>query len=318
MTPSALAGTLPNLEAFCRTFETGSFTKAAHACGVTPQATSRSVARLEEALGVTLFRRSTRSLAPTPAAREYYERCARALALLSDGERELSNRSGIAEGKVRISVPTTYGHYRLLPSLASFAERYPKIKVDVGVSNQNVDLVQDGFDLAIRRGAIRDNTLVARKLGDFTLGVYASSAYVARAGTPKTPEDLARHECVTFVMPSSGRALPWAFAGGKSFVPEARYRCSEDVLGVISLARAGLGLVQVFDFLVEEQLERGALVEVLADFRGAGRPFALVYPKAVKPTPAVRALIDFVVQQAPEYSLARGARDRIKDRHGQK
>ncbi|HKO47004.1 MAG TPA: LysR family transcriptional regulator [Polyangiaceae bacterium] len=298
MTPSALAGTLPNVEAFCRTFETGSFTKAAQASGVTPQAISRSVARLEQALGVTLFRRSTRSLSPTPAAREYYERCARALALLSDGERELSNRGGIPEGQVRISVPTTYGHYRLLPSLASFAERYPKVKVDVGVSNQNVDLVRDGFDLAIRRGTIRDKTLVARKLGDFTLGVYASSAYLARAGIPKTIDDLARHECVTFVMPSSGRALPWTFAGGRAFVPQARYRCTDDVLGVISLARAGLGLVQVFDFLVEEQLNRGTLVEVLAPARGPGRAFSLVYPKPVQPTPAVRAMIDFIAQQA--------------------
>jgi len=130
MTPSALAGTLPNLEAFCRTFETGSFTKAAHACGVTPQATSRSVARLEEALGVTLFRRSTRSLAPTPAAREYYERCARALALLSDGERELSNRSGIAEGKVRISVPDRPGSLGRVTSAIGVAGA-DIVKVDV-------------------------------------------------------------------------------------------------------------------------------------------------------------------------------------------
>lgn len=304
MMRSALAGTLPNLEAFCRTFETGSFSKAAHASGVTPQATSRSVARLEQALGVTLFRRTTRSLSPTPAAHEYYERCARALALLSDGERHLSKRGGIAEGQVRISVPTTYGHHRLLPALASFAERYPKIAVDVGVSNQNVDLVRGGFDLAIRRGTIRDKTLVARKLGDFTLGVYASSAYVARAGTPKTLEDLTRHECVTFVMPSSGRALAWEFADGKSFVPTARYRCTDDVLGVITLAKAGLGLVQVFDFLVEEPLRRGELVEVLAPLRGASRSFWLVYPKPVKPTPAVRAMIDFIVQQASPTRVA--------------
>lgn len=300
MTLSELSGTLPNLEAFCRTFETGSFSKAARASGVTPQATSRSVARLEQALGVTLFRRSTRSLSPTPAAQEYYERCARALALLSDGERQLSKRGGVAEGQVRISVPTTYGHHRLLPALVSFAERYPKIKVDVGVSNQNVDFVRGGFDLAIRRGMIRDKTLVARKLGNFTLGIYASSAYVARAGMPKTLEELASHECVTFVMPSSGRALAWEFAGGKSFVPDARYRCTDDVLGVITLARAGLGLVQVFDFLVEEPVRRGELVEVLPQLRGDGRPFTLVYPKPVKPTPAVRALIDFVVQQANE------------------
>jgi len=298
MAHSPLAGTLPNLEAFCRTFETGSFSKAAQVSGVTPQATSRSVARLEQALGITLFRRTTRSLSPTPAARDYYDRCARALALLSDGERQLEKRGGVAEGQVRISVPTTYGHHRLLPALASFAERYPKIKVDIGVSNQNVDLVRGGFDLAIRRGTIRDKTLVARKLGDFSLGVYGSSAYIARAGIPKSLDDLAHHECVTFVMPSSGRALPWSFAGGKSFVPAARYRCMEDVLGVLSLAKSGLGLVQVFDFLVEEPLQRGALVEVLAHLRGPGRSFSLVYPKPVKPTPAVRAMIDFIVQHA--------------------
>jgi DNA-binding transcriptional LysR family regulator len=285
------------LEAFCLTYEMSSFTKAAHALGVTPQATSRSVARLEQALGVTLFRRTTRSLAPTDAARDYYERCARALALLSAGEQQLA-RGDVAEGRVRISVPTSYGHYRLLPSLASFAERYPRISVDIGVSNRNVDLVQGGFDLAIRRGAIRDKTLVARKLGEFTLGVYASSAYLARHGAPKTPDDLPGHACVTFIMPSSGRALSWLFANGKSFVPEARYRCAEDVLGVITLARAGLGLVQVFDFLVEEHVSRGALVEVLAPHRGPSSPFALVYPKQVRPSPAVRALIDFVVAQA--------------------
>jgi len=297
MSTSALSSTLPNLEAFCLTYETSSFTKAARALGVTPQATSRSVARLEQALGVTLFRRTTRSLAATDAARDYYERCTRALALLSDGERRLARGDG-AEGRVRISVPTTYGHYRLLPSLASFAERYPRVHVDVGVSNRNVDLVRDGFDLAIRRGAIVDKTLVARKLGEFPLGVYASSAYLARHGAPKTPDDLAQHACVTFVMPSSGRALAWAFADGQRFVPEARYRCAEDVLGVITLARAGLGLVQVFDFLVEEHVARGSLVEVLAAHRGPGRPFALVYPKPVKPSPAVRAMIDFVVEQA--------------------
>lgn len=256
------------------------------------------MARLEQALGVTLFRRTTRSLSATPAAREYYERCARALALLSDGEQQLSTRAGVVEGQVRISVPTTYGHYRLLPSLASFAERYPKVKVDVGVSNQNVDLVRGGYDLAVRRGTVRDKTLVARKLGDFTLGVYASSAYVARAGEPTTLEELAHHECVTFVMPSSGRALAWEFAGGQAYLPKARYRCTEDVLGVITLAKAGLGLVQVFDFLVEEPLRRGELVEVLAPLRGAGRAFSLVYPKPVKPTPAVRAMIDFILQRA--------------------
>lgn len=298
MSASILAGSLPNLEAFCRTFETGSFTKAARLMSVTPQATSRSVARLEQALGTTLFRRTTRSLAPTDAARQYYDRCARALALLSDGERELSGGDEAATGRVRISVPTTYGHFRLLPSLSTFAERYPNVRVDLSVSNQNVDLVKDGFDLAIRRGPLADKTLVARKLGDFSLGVYASGSYLARHGSPSSPAELARHACVTFLMPSSGRALPWVFAGGLSMKPDARYRCSDDVLGVITLARAGVGLVQVFDFLVEHEVARGNLVEVLSTHRGPPRSFTLIYPKQRKPSSAVRAMADFIVAQA--------------------
>ncbi len=298
MAASILAGSLPNLEAFCRTFETGSFTKAARLMSVTPQATSRSVARLEEALGTTLFRRTTRSLAPTDAARQYYERCAHALSLLADGERELSQGDEAAEGRVRISVPTTYGHFRLLPALATFAERYPNVRVDVNLSNRNVDLIQEGFDLAIRRGPLRDKTLVARKLGDFSVGVYASSSYLARHGAPTSPGELARHACITFSMPSSGRALPWVFSGSASFTPDARYRCSEDVLGVVTLARGGVGLIQVFDFIVEEDVARGNLVEVLSQHRGPSRPFTLIYPKVSNAPRAVRALVEFLVNRA--------------------
>jgi DNA-binding transcriptional LysR family regulator len=295
---AALSSTLPSLEAFCRTYETGSFTKAARAIGVTPQATSRSIARLEEVLGVSLFRRSTRSLAPTDAARRYYEHCVQALALLSHGERELHRSRTSPEGKVRISVPTTYGHHLLLPSLGAFAERYPGVSVDVSISNQNVDLVTGGFDIAIRRGPIRDQSLVARKLGDFPTGIYASSAYLARRAPPKTPDDLAQHDCVSFVLPSTGRALPWSFAGGRSLVPTARYRCADDALGLITLARAGVGLIQTFDFLVKDDVERGNLVEVLVPHRPHGRSFTLLYPKESARASAVTAMIDFIVSQA--------------------
>ncbi len=301
MAVPSLTGTLPNLEAFCRAYETGSFTRAARALGVTPQALSRAVGRLERALGVTLFRRTTRSFAPTEEGRRYYELCSQALSLLAQGERDLASGRRAVAGLVRISVPTTYGHSRLLPSLGAFRERHPGVRVEVNVANQNIDFVRDGYDLAIRMGSIEDRTLVARKLGDFALGVYASPPYLARHGAPRTPEDLVRHTCVAFTMPRSGRVLPWSFhPGPKSFVPDAPYRCSDDVLGVITLARAGVGLVQIYDFLVEEDLARGALSEVLSAFRGASRPFSLLYPKGVVLSPAARALKEFIVSAARE------------------
>lgn len=299
MLPAMPAGTLPNLEAFCRTYETGSFSEAARSLHVTPQATSRSVARLEASLGVTLFRRTTRSLAPTPAGTRYYERCLQALSILSAAEADLSHRGGALQGRVRISVPTTYGHYRFLPSLGAFRDRYPQLEVEVSISNQNVDFVRSGFDLAIRMGEIKDQTLVARRLGDFGLGVYASSAYLARRPAPRTPQDLKPHVCIGFMLPSTGRILPWYFhPGPETFAPDAKYCCADDVVGALSLARGGVGLAQMYDMIAAPHVERGELVEVLAAHRGFSRPFSLVYPRRVKPAPPVRAMIDFIVTQS--------------------
>jgi len=293
------ASTLPNVEAFCRTFEAGSFTRAARLLGVTPQATSRSVARLEAALGVTLFRRTTRSLAPTDEARRYYERCARALAALADGEREIASGRGEVRGRVRVSAPTTWGHHRLVPSLGAFRERFPGVEVDVEIANHVVDFVQGGHHLAIRMGTIRDRTLVARKLGDYPLGVFASPSYVARRGAPKTPDDLADHDCVVFLMPRTGRPLPWSFEPGPAAsTPTAAVRAADDPLAAIGLARAGLGLVQTYDFLVEDDVARGLLVPVLAAFRGASRPFSVVHPKGTILSGAARALRAFLVERA--------------------
>ena len=295
----AVASTLPNVEAFCRTFETGSFTKAARTLAVTPQAVGRSIARLESALGVTLFRRTTRSLSPTDAARRYYDSSAQALAFLAAGERELAAVRGGPDGQVRISVPTTFGHYRLLPSLHAFRERYPLVRVEVNVSNRNIDFIGERFDLAVRMGKIEDRTMIARKLGDFPIGVYASASYLARHGVPRVPGELEKHTCIAFVMPRSGRILAWSFVPGpRSFVPDAPYRCTEDILGTLTLARAGIGLVQAYDYLVADDVAKGTLVEVLQPFRGVTRPFSLVYPKTVIPSRAARSLIDFIVATA--------------------
>ena len=292
----ALQSTLPNLLNFCAAFELGSFSKAARQLGVTPQAASRSVVRLEETLGVTLFRRTTRSVTPTDEARAYYRAAKQALELLQHAELEVARRDGSHAGVVRLSAPTSFGHHRVLPSLAAFRERYPGVELEIHVGNRNVDFTRDGYDLAIRMGAIREKGLVARKLGDFPLGVYGAPAYFARHAPPRTLAQLEDHACITFIMPGSGRPLPWAFLPGpRTFTPRAAVRCSEDVLALVTLARSGLGLIQIYDFLVEREVERGLLVEVLRDQRGASRPFSLVYPAAPQRSPATRALIEFIL-----------------------
>lgn len=291
-----LQSTLPNLLTFCASFELGSFTKAARRLGVTPQAASRSVVRLEATLGVTLFRRTTRSVTPTEAARAYYRTAKEALELLARAERDLSNQDAARAGVVRLSAPTTYAHHRLLPSLTAFRERYPAIELEVHVENRNVDLAREGYDLAIRLGRIREKGLVARRLGDFAVGVYGSPVYLAQRSIPRTPAQLERHVCLAFIMPSSGRVLPWAFTPEpKSYTPRAPVRCAQDPLALITLARAGVGLTQIYDFLVEREVERGLLVEVLREYRGASRPFSLVYPQTPKRSAAARALIDHLL-----------------------
>ncbi len=286
------------LEAFCRTYELGSFTRAARLLGLTPQAVSRSIARLEEELEATLFRRTTRSLSATDAGQRYYEHAAQALALLRAGADSMREERDSPTGLVKVSVPTTYGLHRMVPRLAEFARQNPRVEVEVQVSNRNVDFVRDGFDLAIRLGTITDQTLVARRLGVFSIGVFASPAYLARRGRPQTLDELSAHDCITFVMPRTGRAMAWEFASpAQKLEPLARYRVAEDVLGLVAMARAGLGLVQTYDFMVEEHVRRGELVEVLAQHRGAGRSFSLVYPRSARRSHAVRSFVDFVLAE---------------------
>jgi DNA-binding transcriptional LysR family regulator len=291
---SRVDASLANLEVFCRTFELGNFTRAAIDLGLTPQAASRALGRLEDHLGTTLFRRTTRKLEPTDAGRAYYARCRQALDLLATGERELSATTGTERGTVRISAGTPWGHHRLIPALAAFGRAHPNIEVVVQIDNRNIDFVRDGFDCAIRLGEIRDQTLVARKLGDCAVGIYASPAYLADHPAPRRIADLAQHRCIGFVMPGSGRLLPWTLADVETTPPIAM-RVQGDVLAMIALARAGAGLVQFYDFAVARELARGELVEVLASTRGTTRPFSLLYPKGVVQSAAVKKLIAFLI-----------------------
>jgi DNA-binding transcriptional LysR family regulator len=299
---------LGSIELFCLAAELESFTAAANQAGLTPAAVSRAIGRLEERLAVRLFVRSTRKIRLTDGGRAYYAQCKQALGQLAEAERELTGHQAEPAGLLRISAPTTFGHYRLLPLLPAFRKRYPKVQVDVQLSNRNVDFTADGFDLAIRARVQQDSGLVARKLMDGDMVVVATPAYLKRAGRPKTLEDLARHECVQFVLPSTGQKIPWILMRDGLEVDvatEGGITLSDDVLGVATLARSGAGLVQTYRFVVEEDLQRGTLVEVLQKFAGRSRPFSVIYPATRHMPLRVRVFIDFLSQAVERSGMLR-------------
>jgi DNA-binding transcriptional LysR family regulator len=293
---------LGSIELFCFAAELGSFTAAATAASVTPAAVSRSIARLEERLGVRLFVRTTRQIRLTEGGQRYFEQCRQALSQLTEAEREVTGGQAKPAGALRISAPTPFAHYRLLPLLGEFRALYPEVTLDIHVSNRNIDFADEGYDLAIRGRAPADSSLIARKLEDAELVLVASPAYLKRAGKPRTLDDLNQHECIQFELPSTGRRIPWTFTvdGAPADVPTGGgLCCAEDVLGIVTLARAGAGLVQTYRYIVEQDLKRGDLVELLPEHGGTSRPFILLYPHARHLSLRVRTFVDFLLSKMP-------------------
>lgn len=291
---------LGSIELFCLSTELESFTAAAAVAGLTPAAVSRSISRLEARLGVQLFVRTTRKTRVTDSGRAYFEQCRQALNQLAEAEREVTGQQSVPAGTIRISMATPFGHYRVLPLLAKFRARYPAVHVESHLCNRNIDLTAEGYDMAIRGRTPPDSGLVARKLEDAELVVVGSPDYLARAGVPRTLDDLASHDCIQFMLPSSGQCIPWMFRRDNSDVDlqtQGGNCCSEDPLGGATLVRHGAGLIQTYRFMVEDDLRHGRLEEVLQAYGGRSRPFSLLYPQNRHMPLRVRLFVDFLVAE---------------------
>jgi DNA-binding transcriptional LysR family regulator len=289
---------LGSIELFCLTAQHRGFTAAAQAAGLTAAAVSRSVARLEARLGVQLLMRTTRQVRLTDAGQRYFDQCRQALGQLVEAEREVTGQQHAPAGLIRFSLPTSYGHYRVLPLLPAFSKTYPAIELDLHLTNRNVDFTAEGFDLAVRARTLPDSALVARKLEDAALVIVASPVYLRGRRKPRTVDDLQQHECLPFVQPNTGQTVPWLVRQESRIVElpiTGKLRCSDDILGPVTLARAGAGVLQSYRFLVEEDLRTGRLVELLPGWAGASRPFSLLYPADSHKPLRVRVLIDYLV-----------------------
>lgn len=296
---------LGSIELFCLAAEAGSFTAAAQLAGVTPAAVSRSILRLEQRLGSRLFARTTRSIRLTEAGRNFFLQCSQALTQLVEAQQEVMGAQTTPSGLLRISLPTTYGHHRILPLLPKFRALYPQVSVDIHLGNRNIDFVGEGYDLAIRVRAQPDSSMIARLLEDAKLVVVASPDYLRKAGTPHTLEDLVQHDCIQFELPSSGRRISWLFQENgeeREVMSDGGYSCSDDVLGGVTLARHGAGVFQTYKFIVEKELADGSLIEVLQPYAGRSRPYTLLYPHGRYVPQRVRAFVDFLLQYRQEWA----------------
>lgn len=290
---------LGSIEQFCKAAELGSFTAAAEFLGLTPASVSRSISRLEERLGIRLFSRTTRRIRLTGEGELYWQECQRALEQIAEVERAITGNQKVPSGTLRISVGTLYANHRLLPVLPRFTAAYPQIDLELNISNRVVDFVDEGYDLAIRLGIPRDSRLIAHKLEDASVGIFATPEYLVRRGTPQTLDDLAGHDCIQFVIPSTGRAMPWIFRDhdGKEidFTFRSRLRVHDDAMGCISWAAAGGGLFQIYHFIADAAVRRGELLEVLQAYSGRSRQFSILYPQNRHLSARVRAFVDFML-----------------------
>ena len=259
-------------------------------------AVSRYVAELEERLGVRLLHRTTRKLSPTTEGEIFYARCRELLGNLDEAEAEITSRSGEASGLLKINVPVTFGLMHLAPLWPAFLARHPKLRLDITLSDRVVDLVEDGFDLAVRIGQLPSSSLISRKLAVTRMVLCASPGYLARRGEPALPGDLLAHDVISYSLFSGGEN--WVFTGPDGEVtvkvaPRLRTN-SGDTCRAAALQDQGVILQP--GFIVGADLARGLLRELLPGYRSMELGVYAVYPSRKFVSPKVRLLIDFLVE----------------------
>ena len=309
-------GALDGIEFFTASVEGGSFAVAARRLGVTPSAVSRRVAALEAELGVQLLARTTRSLHLTEDGQAFHERCTRILDELAEARDAIARVKKKPAGLLRVDAPVALGRAVIVPNLPGFLDRYPDIQLDLTFRDRRVDPIAEGLDVLVRMGALRDSTLIARRLGESRIVTCASRAYLSKHGVPERPRDLARHACLGYLR--EGRPDPFELVAGGG-EGSADTLTSVDIKGplhsndcdvLVQMAIAGKGITHLFDFLVEPHLRSGALVSVLDACSSRRWPIHALYPKNRHLLPKVRVFLDFLDGLWRPKKPARAARTR--------
>ncbi len=289
---------LAAIEAFVRVGESGSFSEAARRLRTSKSAVSRQVSALEAELGARLLHRTTRSLTLTEAERDYLQRASRVLADLEEANQSVTKLQTAPRGKLRVNAPMSFGFLHLAPAIPDFLSRFPEVEIDMVMNDRFVDLVDEGFDVAVRIGNLADSSLVARRLAPIRRALCASPAYLKARGAPTTPDELKQHACLCY----SNLSLPheWRFidAKGRPWPVEVKGPLTANNGDALRAgAVGGLGLAYLPTFIAGEDLKAGTLETVLDAFVPQDMTLNAVYPHARHLSPKVRAFVDFLASR---------------------
>jgi len=289
------------MQVFCKVVEQGSFASAAERLDISTSAASRMIAQLEGMLQARLLNRTTRRISLTEDGRGYYERCLQLLSDLEEAEEMVGNASVALRGTLRLTAPVSFGSVQLAPAIADFARLHPQVKFDISLSDQQVDLIEEGLDLAIRVGALGSQNMVARPIGKARMMVCAAQDYLDAHGIPRTPDDLARHQCLTYAYASETHV--WRFAGKDEQGNQRNEPISVRVGGTMhannglllrELAAQGMGLTMAPDFILQAAVDEGRLVEVMQDCSPAPLTIYAAYPSRKHLSAKVRGFAAFL------------------------
>lgn len=282
---------------FARVVEEGSFTAAAERLGESKSAVSKQIGRLEDSLGTRLLNRTTRRMSLTEAGAIFYDRVRRVVEEVEEARVAVSQLQATPRGTLRVSAPVSFGISHIAPVLPGFVTRYPDLHVDMALTDHQVDLVEEGIDVAVRIGALTDTSLIARRIRDYDRLVLASPDYWRQHGMPKHPSELSEHNCLTYAYFASGRT--WRMndpAGGEISVRVGGSINANNGEVLLRAAEAGIGIIQSPSFICDEAIAAGRLVPALQEFGFEPVGLHAVFPHARNLSTKVRVFVDFLVE----------------------
>lgn len=275
---------------FVNVAETESFTQASKKLAISTAQVSRQINALEQRLNIKLFYRTTRKVSLTEEGRVFYQHCRGVLDGLDAAERAITNLQSTPQGKIKLTAPVTYGELHILPLINDFMQQYTDIEVTAYLSNQQLDLVDEGFDLAIRLGKLSDSSMMAKKLTERTNFVCASPAYLEKYGIPHSLSELNKHNCLL------GTRDYWHFSNAgkeKNIRVAGKLRCNSGSV-LVDAALKGLGIVQLPDYYIKEHLTNGNLITLLDNYKAPDEGIWAIYPQNRHLSPKIRLLVDYL------------------------